>query len=156
MSGDLYDQDALAWAEHQSDLLLRLAGGERVNEAIDWAHVIGELRDVGLSELRACQSLLQQAITHLLKRHAWPDSLSALHWRDETGAFLDDAARRFTPSMRQRIALDELYARALRRVRTASDATGAPRPLPDACPFQLDELLAGDLGVLTGRLATVM
>jgi hypothetical protein len=154
MPGGLYERDALAWAEQQADLLRRLAAGERLNAAIDWPNVIEEVQDVGLSELRACRSLLQQAVTHLLKLHAWPDSPAAAHWHDEAGVFLDDAANRFTPSMRQRIDLDDLYAKALRRAATARDAAGLPRPLPETCPFTLDELLAGDIAALAARLAS--
>ena len=153
MSEGLYERDALAWAEQQADLLRRLAGGERLNEAVDWPHVIEEVRDVGLSQLRACQSLLQQAMTHLLKLHAWPGSQAATHWEGEAGTFLDDAQRRFTPSMRQRIDLEGLYAAASRRARVARDEAGAPRPVPDACPFTLDELLAGDVTELRSKLA---
>ena len=151
MPDGLYEHDALAWAEQQATLLRRLAAGERVNDAVDWPNVIEELQDVGLSELRSCQSLLLQAMTHLLKLHAWPGSQSATHWRGEAGVFLDDAERRFTPSMQQRIGLEVLYAKALRRAREATDAAGAPRPLPDACPFELDGLLAGDLAELIPR-----
>lgn len=32
---DLYDDDILAWSEHQSELLRRRAAGEPVNEQID-------------------------------------------------------------------------------------------------------------------------
>ena len=123
-----------------------------MNAAVDWPNVIEELEAVGLSELRACESLLRQALVHLLKLHAWPDSSAAAHWRDKAGGFLDDAGQRFTPSMRQRVELDELYARALRRAREATDDTSAPRPLPDACPFTLDELLAGELAELVAKL----
>jgi len=105
-----------------------------------------------LSELRSCQSLLLQAMIHLLKLHAWPGSQSATHWRGEAGIFLDDAAQRFTPSMRQRVELDDLYARALRRAREVTDDAGIPCPLPEACPFALDELLAGDLTGLAAKL----
>jgi len=66
--------------------------------------------------------------------------------------FLDDAEGAFTPSMRQRIALDELYAKALRRVRSLQDVVGPPRPLPVACPFALDALLAGDVKALGAEL----
>ena len=45
----LYDTDALAWSEQQADLLRRLAGGERLNEAVDWPNVIEEVADAGLS-----------------------------------------------------------------------------------------------------------
>ena len=154
MPDGLYERDALAWAERQAELLRRLAAGERLNEPVDWPNVIEEVQDVGLSELRACESLLQQAITHLLKLRAWPGSRASTHWRDEIEAFLDDAERRFTASMRQRIALDDLYARALRRARVAKDDTGTPQALPDTCPFVLDDLLApaADVEILVQKI----
>ena len=148
MPDGLYEWDALAWAERQADLLRRLAAGERLNAAVDWPNVIEEVRDVGLSELRACQSLLEQALAHLLKLHALPESEAARHWRDEIRAFLHDAQRRFTPSMRQRIGLDDLYAKAAGRARAAAEDIGiTPHPLPEACPFAPDELLGGHLSV---------
>jgi hypothetical protein len=155
MPDGLYERDALAWADYQAALLRRLAAGEGVNEAVDWPNVIEEVQDVGLSELRACQSLLEQALAHLLKLHALPESQAAKHWRDEVRAFLHDVQRRFTPSMRQRIGLDDLYDKAVDRARAAAEDIGiTPRPLPDACPFTLDELLAGRLTVaeLVARL----
>jgi Domain of unknown function DUF29 len=147
MPDGLYEHDALAWADHQAALLRRLAAGEGVNEAVDWLHVIEEVQDVGLSELRACQSLLEQALTHLLKLRAMPDSPSAKHWRDEVQAFRHDVQRRFTPSMRQRIGLDDLYRKAAGRARTAIEDNGIAPPLPEECPLSLDELLNEDFGV---------
>ncbi len=157
MPDGLYERDALAWADYQAALLRRLAAGEGVNEAVDWPNVIEEVQDVGLSELRACQSLLEQALAHLLKLHALPESQAAKHWRDEVRAFLHDVQRRFTPSMRQRIGLDDLYDKAVDRARAAAEDIGiTPRPLPDACPLTLDELLVGRLTVaeLVARLDT--
>lgn len=58
MPDGLYEHDILTWAEQQAALLRRLAKGERVDAAVDWPHVIEELQDVGLAELRACESLL--------------------------------------------------------------------------------------------------
>lgn len=139
MSG-LYERDALAWAEQQAALLNRMAAGERLNEAVDWPNVIEEVRDVGLAQLTACRSLLRQAMLHLLKLHAWPDSPAAAHWRSEVRTFLVDAEDRFTPSMRQRIDLGELYAKALYLMREEIDASSKARPLPEACLFTLDEL----------------
>ena len=154
MPDGLYEHDALAWAERQATLLRRLAAGERVNDAVDWPRVIEEVEDVGLSGLRACRSLLRQALIHLLKLHAWPDSPAAAHWLGEVGVFLADAEDCFTPSMRQRIELDALYAKALGLAREAADAVGEPRPLPDACPFTLGELLAGNVAGLLARLGS--
>lgn len=148
MPDGLYERDILTWAEQQADLLRRLAGGERLNEPVDWPHVIEELRDVGLSELRACESLLRQALVHLLKLHVFPDGPAA-HWRSEIVGFLADAHARFTPSMRQRIDVDALYRKALKQVRVGEPSAREP---PDACPYVLDDLLADDLDV-AGLLA---
>jgi hypothetical protein len=151
MPDGLYERDALAWAELQAALLRRVAAGELVNDAVDWANVIEEVADVGLSELRACRSLLLQAMVHLLKLHAAPGDQAAGHWREEAGTFLDDAEQRFSPSMRQRVDLDELYAKALRRAQAATDGS-APQPFPDACPFTLDALLSGNVPGLVSVL----
>jgi hypothetical protein len=147
MGDSLYETDALAWAEHQADLLRRLAHGERLNETIDWPHVIDEVQDVGLSQLNACESLLAQAVIHLLKLHLAPNSRPAAHWRGEVSTFLADARRRFSPSMRQRISVPALYAEALSRLRSEAKGKRLPR-LPETCPFGLDDLLTRDPDVM--------
>ena len=152
MPDGLYEHDAFAWAERQSDLLRRLAAGERINEAIDWPHVIEEINDVGQSALRACRSFLQQTLVHLLKLRAWPHSPASAHWTDEAYRFADDAQGAFSPSMRQLINLADVYAKALRRVAQLKDASGMPQPLPHVCPLTLDELLKGDVPDLVTKL----
>ncbi len=149
MPDGLYERDALTWAERQADLLRRLAAGERLNEPVDWPNVIDEVQDVGLSELRACKSLLRQALVHLLKLHAWPDSMAVAHWRSEVIGLRADMRDRFAPSMRQRISFDEIYRVALEQVQAGTDDTGEPRPVPVACPFALDDFLAFDADVQT-------
>jgi hypothetical protein len=44
--------------------------------------------------------------------------------------------------MRQRIDLADLYADALYQVRAGADDGVESRPLPEACPFALEDLLA--------------
>ena len=100
MPDGLYERDILTWSERQADLLRRLAAGERLNEAVDWPNVIEEVQDVGRSALRSCRSLLRNALVHLLKLHAWPDSRAVGHWREETTSFLNDAEDCFTPAYR--------------------------------------------------------
>jgi hypothetical protein len=68
-----YDTDILDWSERQAALLRRLADGERVNDAVDWPNVIEEVESVGRSELAAVESLLTQALSHMLKQIAWPN-----------------------------------------------------------------------------------
>ncbi len=153
MPDSLYETDILTWSEHQADLLRRLASGERLNETIDWENLIDEVESVGRSELRSCESLLRQAIIHLLKLHLWPDSAAAAHWAAEVLGFLADAQRSFSPSMRQRIDLAGLYGTAVRQAE--AEARGQPAPdLPLTCPFVLDDLLADrpDVAALVQRL----
>jgi hypothetical protein len=152
MPDDLYELDALAWSEHQADLLRRVARGERVND-VDWAHVVEEIEDVGLSELHAVESHLGLVLVHLLKVHGWPSSPSVPHWRMEIGLMQKNAARRFTPSMRQRINLTKLYSDALEQLDGVDYDNVAPRPWPAACAFTLDLLLTAKRPALEALLA---
>ena len=138
-----YETDVLAWSERQAALLRRFAAGERVNDAVDWANVIEEVESVGRSELAAVELLLTQALSHMLKLQGWPDALAARGWAKEARVFRRQARRRFAESMRHRIDLAGLYADALDPLPDMIDGQ-PPRPLPRACPFTLDELLAED------------
>lgn len=137
----LYDADVLEWSEHQAGLLRRVASGESCNEAPDWANIIEEVESVGRSQISAVRSLLVQAILHDLKCMAWPDSREVPHWRAEARGMRGDAAEAFTPSMRQRIDVADLYRRALRRLPDTINLV-PPAPLPQTCLLTLDALLA--------------
>jgi hypothetical protein len=137
---DLYEDDILLWSERQADLLRRLARGERVNDQIDWDNLVEEVESVGRSQLSSVRSLLVQALTHDLKARAWPHAREVPHWHAEARGFRGDAAEAFAPSMRQRIDVEDLYRRALHRLPEVMDDR-PPRPLPESCPFTLDELL---------------
>jgi hypothetical protein len=148
--GELYDADVLEWSEHQARLLRQHAAGEPGNEAPDWINIIEEVESVGRSQLTAVQSLLVQALLHDLKAEAWPLSRDVPHWRAEARGFRRDVARSFTPSMRQRIDVLDLYADALHRMPESMDGL-PPLPVPDACPVTLDELLWREGGQTRGR-----
>ena len=136
-----YDTDILIWSEHQANLLRKVANGGATNEKPDWVNIAEEIESVGRSELHAVESLLVQAPLRGLKAHAWPLLREVPHWESKARGFRNDAARRFTPSMRQRIDIADLYLRALRRMPDTMDGQ-APLPVPGACPVTLDELLA--------------
>jgi hypothetical protein len=139
-----YDTDILLWSEHQADLLRRRAAGDLVNDAeLDWTNIAEEIADVGASQLAQVRSLLRQALLHMLKAEAWPLSRDATHWQAEARGFRIDAADRFTPGMRQRIDLADIYAKALRSMPDAIDGQ-SPLPVPEHCPVSLDELLGSD------------
>ncbi len=115
-----YDSDILLWSERQGELLRRRAAGELVNEAeVDWPNIAEEIESVGREQLHAVQLLLRQAILHIRQ----------------------DAADRYTPAMRQRIDLAHIYRRALQRLPKQIDDQ-LPLPVPDTCPWTLDELLS--------------
>ncbi len=75
-----YDSDILTWSEHQGALLRRLARGEKVNAQIDWENVAEEVESVGREQLHAVESLLLQALIHMLKARSWPNSRDAGVW----------------------------------------------------------------------------
>jgi len=138
---DIYETDILLWSERQADLLRRLAAGERVNDQVDWENVVEEVESVGREQLHAVESLLLQALVHLLKAQAWPQSQSVPHWQSEARLFRAQAANRFVPSMRQRLSLDMLYRQALAAVPDSMDGV-TPGLLPSTCPLTLEQLLA--------------
>jgi hypothetical protein len=141
MSG-LYDEDIVLWSEQQADLLRRRAAGQLVNDAeLDWPNIAEEIEAVGNEQRFAVESLLVQAIVHLLKAHAWPDCRDAPTWRADSMRFRGDAAARFVPSMRQRLDLARIWRRAVRAMPETIDGV-ALSPLPAACPYSLDELLS--------------
>jgi hypothetical protein len=135
-----YEVDILTWSERQAALLRRVGAGEAVNAQVDWEHVAEEVESVGRSQLAAVRSLLIQALAHMLKAEAWPLSREVPHWQAEARGFRIDAADIFTPSMRQRIEVADLYAKALRRLPDTIDGQD-PLPVPAECPVTLDELL---------------
>jgi hypothetical protein len=152
----LYDADFLLWSEQQADLLRRLAAGERVNDAVDWANLIEEVDGLGRSELRAVESLLDVGLRHLILAHAAPRPEPVAHWQAEVREALARAARTATPAMIPRLDLDDLW-RLARDVAAdkLADAGGFARPVPAACPFSAAELLDRhpDLDALLARLA---
>ena len=139
---DLYDDDILLWSERQAALLRGRAAGTLVNDAeIDWPNVAEEIEDVGRGEWHAVESLLVQAMRHMLKAEAWPTSRDAPSWRADAIDFRRQARRRFVPSMRRKIDVAALYADALAALPGSVDGM-APLPVPAVSPVTLDDLLS--------------
>jgi hypothetical protein len=136
-----YDDDVLEWSEHQARLLRQHAAGRGGNETPDWENIIEEVESVGRGQLSAVRSHLAQALLHDLKCKAWPSSHEVPHWRAEARGFRDEAMEAFTPSMRQKIDMADLYRRALNRLPDSIDDQ-PPRALPETCPVTLDEIFS--------------
>jgi hypothetical protein len=139
---DLYDEDVLLWSERQAALLQRVAAGEALNERPDWPNIIEEVESVGREQLHAVESLLLQALVHMLKAEAWPLSRDVENWRGDSRGFRAQARRRFAPSMRQKIDLAGIYADAIRVIPESMDGQ-PPQPVSPTCPMTLDALLNG-------------
>ena len=141
---DLYDEDIVLWSERQANLLRRRAAGELVNEAeLDWPNIAEEIESVGSEQRHAVESLWMRALLHMLKAEAWPSSPEVPHWQSEARVFRADAARRFVPSMRQRIDLERIYRQALRALPETIDGQ-PPLPVPQNFTLTLDALLSDE------------
>ena len=137
-----YDTDIVLWSERQSALLRRRAAGALVNDSdLDWTNIAEEIESVGSEQRHAVESLLLQALIHMLKAQGWPASRDAPVWRADSINCRAQAANRFVPSMRRRLDLDRLYRQALRAIPATMDGL-PPLPLPQRCAVTLDELLA--------------
>ena len=139
---DLYEDDILMWSERQADLRRRHVADQRANDAsLDWLNIIEEIESAGSEQLHAVESLLLRALIHRLKALAWPESRDVPHWKAEERTSLNQARRRFAPSMRQRLDLSDIYGDALRGFPDTIDGQ-PPLAVPAVCPTSLDELLA--------------
>jgi hypothetical protein len=141
-----YDEDVLAWAQQQASALRQLAGRRDLPNELDLVHVAEEIEDVGLSELRAVETQLENAMVHLVKLWAEPEALAASHREDEIFAWQSDLCRRVTNAMRRRMDLDALWSGAVRqavkRLRRSPDAVRVrvAALAGSGCPWPLDDL----------------
>ena len=137
MSAELYDRDAVEWAE-QNAALLR-AG--RFDEA-DIEHIAEEIEDMARSRRRELRSYLRVLLTHLLKYKHQPERRGAswkatlVRMRTEIPEVLEE-----NPSLRPKLAslAEQAYPAA---VRPAAAETGLPEAaFPGQCPYTLDQIL---------------
>jgi hypothetical protein len=146
MSGSsLYDEDILQWSEQQAAAIRKLGRTRRdLPNEIDVENVAKEIESVGRSELAAVESHLRLILVHIIKPLVEPDSGATRHWRSEIVAFHAEMRRRYSPSMRQRIDIDDLWRSAREQSMLAYE--GPQQQLvagaPESSPFALDDLLA--------------
>jgi hypothetical protein len=142
----LYPRDAYAWAQHQSGVLRRLReSGLNLPNDLDLANIIEEIESVGAEQLHAVEGNLTQALLHLVKLAALPEHEAAGHWEEECEAFLANATRRYRPSMRRALDLDDLWSDVRRRsARQFVRLAAPPLALPPSCPLPLEALVDRD------------
>jgi Domain of unknown function DUF29 len=138
----LYDDDILLWSEQQAAVIRDLGRTRRAPNDLDIENVAEEIETVGRNELAAVESNLRQLLLHLIKMFAEPDAVPRRHWAGEIVGFQSEMMRRYSPSMRQRIQLDELWRSARQQSLLAYAGTDRlPEGIPKQCPFDLNDFL---------------
>lgn len=102
LADDLYERDFYAWALEQAELLRgRGAGGN----AFDYDNLAEEIEGLARSDLRSCESLLQQIVKHFLKISLADESQlrDVTHWRQEVAEFRLQIEPILTPTLRLRL-----------------------------------------------------
>jgi hypothetical protein len=143
---DLYESDILAWTEQQAAALRRLAGRRDLPNELDLDNVVEEIETAGRNELRAATSPIRLILMHVAKAVSEPEAPAIAHWWAECIGWQDQLREAFSPSMRQRIDMDALWARALKQAGIAMKAHGGSLAeyLQGPCPIELDELLSSE------------
>src|SRR5215813_8476540 len=113
-----YESDILEWSERQAAALRHLAETRRdLPNELDWENIAEEIESVGRSEFRAVNGYVRQIFIHLIKAISLPDAPTLPHWRKEVGNFRDELLESITPSMRARIDLRGLWAKAIEQAK---------------------------------------
>ncbi len=144
----LYDDDVVAWAEQQAQAIRAIARSRPdLSNLLDWDHIAEEIEGVAQDFFYKFTGLTRQFLIHVAKALSAPQSPSLPHWGVEASGFHDDALDRFTPSMRQKVDLDELWKRALKQAKRALAVHGDELAvdLTGTCPLTLDELIEPDM-----------
>ena len=149
MASGLYDEDIVLWSEQQAEIIRRLGATRRdLPNELDLENVAEEIESVGRSELAAVESHLDLILGHLIKLFIEPGAEAARHRRSEIIGFHREVRRRYSPSMRQRIDLDDLWRSAREQALVAYDGIPQQQPaseLPVNSPFVLEDLVRDEI-----------
>ena len=138
-----YEDDIYAWSQHQAAVLRRMAANPAaLPNDLDIENVAEEIETLGRSELQGVGSHLARMLEHVIKAASSPAAYPPTTWLGEVAREQGDAAEAHRPSMRQNLDLDGAWRRARRIAAVELRAFGeAIAPLPEGCPFALEELL---------------
>jgi hypothetical protein len=141
-----YAEDILLWSQQQAELIRNLGRSTRsLPNHLDIENVAEEIESVGRSELASVESHIQNILVRLIKLAIDPDSQSADHWRDEIFSFHSDMRRRYVPSMRQRVDMNDLWRLARKHAGLTLRSRDRFATLPLHTPFELDDILDKDM-----------
>jgi Domain of unknown function DUF29 len=81
MSTDLYNEDFVLWSDRQAQLLRRVAGGEQVNDRVDWTNIIEEIEGLARHARNDLRSRILTVLDHLLRLQASPTHDPRRSWQ---------------------------------------------------------------------------
>lgn len=96
----LYDTDVLAWSETQAAAIRARRFGDNV---IDWDNIAEEIEDLGKNVYRACQSQIDNILTHLIKVEFVGPEETVPHWKGELVGFRTELQRDLTRTIESRL-----------------------------------------------------
>jgi hypothetical protein len=137
-----HDTDFYGWTQEQAALLRALPRG---SNRLDIDNLAEEIEDMGRAEIKEISSLLRQTLTHLIKIAVDYEAQSVAHWVTEASSFQSDVVLAYSPGLKQRLDLPKIWKLARRNAMDSLGEYGvAVPPLPEECPFTLDDLLDPD------------
>jgi hypothetical protein len=159
----LHDEDFHAWAIQQAELLRaasRLESPDLSGLGLDFVHLIEEVEDLGRSVRREVEVNLERAMWQIIRIASQAEDETPNRSRGEVLKRLFDAGDAFLPSIAPHLDLDRLWLKARRRAlreRDLEGVMGVPA-IPEACPFQLGDLLDEevDVDVLVASLVSAL
>jgi hypothetical protein len=153
-----YDEDIVAWAEHQAALLRSLA--ERVPglpNDLDLLNLAEEIEGVGQTHTNSARSFMRLILVHVIKATSVTNDHVRGHWRAQVLVFHGELRDVVTASMRRKIDIDVLWQRSIREAKAALEAEGdkIQRGLPRLSPFSFDDLVDAyfDFDTAVARIA---
>jgi hypothetical protein len=111
---------------------------------VDLGTIAEEIEDLGKADLNTVIGLTQQILVHLIKAVSAPHALPVAHWRVEATAFSVTLRRRYVPSMRRKIDMQEIWDGAVQVAGATLEAHHGVlvRGLPKTCPFTLGDIVS--------------
>jgi hypothetical protein len=157
--GDMaaYDEDILRWSEQQAGIVRRLVRMRGLPNELDIENVAEEIESVGRSELAAVESYVERILAHLIKLGSEPNADAARKWRSEIVAFHGNLQRRYAPSMRSRVRLQEIWRQVREQAIVGSECSHqTAAALPQICPLEFDDFLGDRPDALHERFSQAL
>jgi Domain of unknown function DUF29 len=144
----LYEEDFYAWTRDQAKALRRLAA-TRPNIELDFAHLIEEVADLGISQRDAVRGQLRRILERCLKLEHSAARDPRAGWYETIIDARTEIEDKITPTIRRGLPrrLPRLWQQARRNTAAALRLHGehaAAEALPAECPFRLTDLLRHD------------